>query len=391
MSFFMIMLLYVPSSFSQPTSNLIFTNDILVDSKTWTADLYLQSTDANPIELAVLTVGLEFPDATRNGGTITPSWVAGTSELTNTAQIPNSPGNATDTATVNGVLMRIIKMPGKTPPGAGNGSIISTAGPYGTRIGTLQLANTVDWPTSSFAQPNTIDTSLHSAYAFAFNAYVGGTTNTNITAQMTIVRSLTGPLLLVELTSFVSNVSGRQVNLNWETKTEVNSSKYEIDRALVGTKDATVTWGSVGAIQAAGNSNSPRKYSYTDKNLQAGKYQYRLKMIDFDGSYKLSNIVETEIAVPKNFELSQNYPNPFNPTTKIDYQVPVDAKVIMEVYNITGQKVVELVNQEQSAGYYSVNFGSSKLSSGVYIYRIVASDKATGNNFSSIKKMMLLK
>src|ERR1035437_6311300 len=276
MSFFMIMLLYIPSSFSQP-SNLIFTNDMLVDSKTWTVDLYLQSTDANPIELAVLTVGLEFPDATRNGGTITPSWVAGTSELTNTAQIPTSPGNATSTATVNGVLMRIIKMAGQNPPGDGNGSMIATGtgatGP-GTRIGTLKLANTVDWPTSSFTQPNTIDTSLHSAYAFAFNAYVG-TTNTNITERMIIVKNLTGPLLPVELTSFVSNISGRQVNLNWETKTEVNSSKYEIDRALVGTKDATVTWASVGTVNAAGNSNAPKKYSYTDKNLQAGKYQYR--------------------------------------------------------------------------------------------------------------------
>ena len=113
-------------------------------------------------------------------------------------------------------------------------------------------------------------------------------------------------------------------------------------------------------------------------------------MIDNDGSYKLSDVVETAIAVPKDFALSQNYPNPFNPSTKIDYQVPVDAKVIMEVYNITGQKVVELVNQQMSAGYYTVDFGASKLSSGVYIYRLAASD-AAGHNFSSIKKMMLLK
>ena len=122
-----------------------------------------------------------------------------------------------------------------------------------------------------------------------------------------------------------------------------------------------------------------------------GKYQYRLKMIDKDGSYKFSDIVEAEIALPKNFELSQNYPNPFNPSTKIDYQVPVDAKFILEVYNIAGQKVEELVNLEQPAGYYSVDFGTSKLSSGVYIYRIAASDKVTGNVFSSNKKMILLK
>ena len=90
--------------------------------------------------------------------------------------------------------------------------------------------------------------------------------------------------------------------------------------------------------------------------------------------------------------LSQNYPNPFNPTTKIDYQVPVDARVILEVYNIAGQKVAEIVNQDQSAGNYSVDFGSGgKLASGVYIYRMIATEKATGNNFSAIRKMMLMK
>ena len=97
--------------------------------------------------------------------------------------------------------------------------------------------------------------------------------------------------------------------------------------------------------------------------------------------------------MPKGFELSQNYPNPFNPSTVIDYQVPVDANVVLEVYNVTGQKVVELINQEQTAGYYSVSFGTStnKLASGVYFYRIAATEKGSGKNFSTIKKMMLLK
>ena len=190
----------------------------------------------------------------------------------------------------------------------------------------------------------------------------------------------------VELSTFTSTTNGRNVQLNWETKTEKNSYKFDIEREVSG-----ANWESICSVKAAVLSNSPKQYSFTDKNLQAGKYQYRLKMIDNDGSFEYSKIVETEVTSPKNFELSQNYPNPFNPSTRIDYQVPVDAKVILEVYNIAGQKVVELVNQEQSAGYYTVDFGASKLSSGVYIYRIVASDKATGNNFSSIKKMMLLK
>jgi hypothetical protein len=195
----------------------------------------------------------------------------------------------------------------------------------------------------------------------------------------------------VELTSFISFVTGRQVNLSWETKTEINSNQFEIERALVNTKDASVTWTTVGTVQASGSSFSPKKYSFSEKNLQAGRYQFKLKMIDIHGSLEYSKIIETEVAIPKNFELSQNYPNPFNPSTKIDYQLPIDSKVVMEVYNIAGQKIFELVNQEQSAGYYTIDFGSSKLPSGVYIYRIAAGDKAAGNNFSSIKKMMLLK
>jgi hypothetical protein len=79
----------------------------------------------------------------------------------------------------------------------------------------------------------------------------------------------------------------------------------------------------------------------------------------------LTALIETVIAgIPMNFAISQNYPNPFNPSTKINYQVPNDSRVILEVYNIAGQKVAELVNQDQSAGYYTVDFGTtSKLAS----------------------------
>jgi hypothetical protein len=192
--------------------------------------------------------------------------------------------------------------------------------------------------------------------------------------------------LPVELSSFTSNVNGRNVDLIWQTKTEKNSDKFVIER-----KTISDTWEAIASVKAAVLSNSPKNYSYADTKLQSGKYQYRLKMVDNDGSFAYSSIESAEVAIPKDFAVSQNYPNPFNPSTKIDYQVPADAKVILEVYNIAGQKVSELVNQEQLAGYYSVDFGASKLSSGVYIYRVVAIDKASGNNFSAIKKMMLLK
>ena len=193
------------------------------------------------------------------------------------------------------------------------------------------------------------------------------------------------PPLPVELSSFTSTVNGRDVFLKWETKTEKNSNKFEIERMV------NLVWTNIGSVNASVLSNSPKQYSFTERNLQTGKYQYRLKMIDNDGSFQYSQIVETEVAVPKNFDLSQNYPNPFNPSTKINYSIPSDSKVILEVFSINGEKIVQLVNENQSAGFYTVNFVNKNISSGVYFYHLIAVDKATGNNFSSIKKMLLLK
>jgi hypothetical protein len=193
--------------------------------------------------------------------------------------------------------------------------------------------------------------------------------------------------LPVEISTFTSIVNGRNVQLAWETKTEKNSSKFLIERSVSGSGN----WDAVGTVIASVLSNSPKQYSFTDKDLQVGKYQYRLKMIDNDGTFRYSKVIETEIAQPKNFELSQNYPNPFNPSTRISYSIPNDSRVTLDVYSISGEKVAQLVNEDQLSGYYSVNFGNKFLSSGVYLYRISAMDKATGKEFSSVKKMMLLK
>ncbi|MDR3666439.1 MAG: T9SS type A sorting domain-containing protein, partial [Ignavibacteriaceae bacterium] len=200
-----------------------------------------------------------------------------------------------------------------------------------------------------------------------------------------------GSPLPVELTSFTASVNGKNVLLTWSTASEKNAYYYSIERASVKNNIIQNDWIIAGEVKAAGNSLSPKLYSFIDKNISVGKFIYRLKMVDLDGSSSYSKSVESDIAVPKEFILSQNYPNPFNPSTKIDYQLPVDSKVVMEVFNIAGQKVSELVNKEQSAGYYTIDFGTSKLASGVYIYRLAAVDKSTGHNFSSIKKMILLK
>ncbi|MCF8242326.1 MAG: lamin tail domain-containing protein [Melioribacteraceae bacterium] len=104
------------------------------------------------------------------------------------------------------------------------------------------------------------------------------------------------------------------------------------------------------------------------------------------GSYEGDGVVGVnDDALPTVYKLEQNYPNPFNPTTTIRYAIPFDGLVELKVFNVLGQEVLTLVNQNQKPGFYDVQFNASKLASGVYIYSIKV------NDFVSVKKMMLLK
>jgi hypothetical protein len=118
-------------------------------------------------------------------------------------------------------------------------------------------------------------------------------------------------------------------------------------------------------------------------------------MIDNNGAFSYSKTIETDISLPENFELGQNYPNPFNPSTKISYSLPFDSKVTLEVYNLSCTMIGQLVNEQQPAGYYTVDFNSSSvsksISSGVYFYRLIVSNMKEASNFIAVKKMILLK
>lgn len=188
--------------------------------------------------------------------------------------------------------------------------------------------------------------------------------------------------LPVELTNFTAVINNRDVNLNWKTTTETNNSGFEIERKI-----SEGSWSKIGFVQGRGNSNHENSYSYSDRNLSKGTYNYRLKQIDFNGAYKYYNLVgNVSVGVPEKFELSQNYPNPFNPTTKINFSLPKDAKVTLTVFDISGREISRLLNSEfRAADYYSVDFNGANLASGVYFYRIEA------GTFIQTKKMMLVK
>lgn len=193
--------------------------------------------------------------------------------------------------------------------------------------------------------------------------------------------------LPVELASFTSNVNRNIVKLNWATSEEQNNAGFDIERKPIDSE----TWNKVGNVGGSGNSTQQKQYSFND-NVNTGNYNYRLKQIDFNGNFQYFDLSgEVIVGVPGDFKLSQNYPNPFNPTTKIDYDLPVDSKVNLKIYDMLGREAANLVNNDlQKAGYYTVQMNGVNMASGTYFFRIIAQG-SNGKDFVMTKKMLLVK
>jgi hypothetical protein len=186
--------------------------------------------------------------------------------------------------------------------------------------------------------------------------------------------------LPVELKSFTASVSKSDVLLNWSTATEINNQGFEIQRSKAGND-----YEQIGYVPGHGTTTEIQTYSYTDLKVASGNYTYRLKQIDFNGTFDYSDEVAVEVTAPVEFALEQNYPNPFNPSTVIKYSIPTEGFVNLAVYNLLGKEVALLVNGVQEAGRYEINFDASKLASGIYVYSLKS------GSFNSVKKMLLMK
>jgi hypothetical protein len=216
---------------------------------------------------------------------------------------------------------------------------------------------------------------------------------------------LFGPLP-VELVSFTGKLlSNKNVFLEWKTASELNHYGFEIEKAPSKSPPKGETpeeWVTIGFVESYGNPGSLVEYSFTDVTLHSSTIvKYRLKSIDNDGSFQYSDIVEIN-TLPLSYELSQNYPNPFNPSTKIKYSIPsvgtqYTVSVQIKVFDILGNEVAILVDEEKEPGGYEVTFNSHSgevgnlpagrhgLASGIYIYRLQTPE------FTSTKKMVLLR
>jgi len=184
----------------------------------------------------------------------------------------------------------------------------------------------------------------------------------------------------VELTNFTASVVSKSVQLNWTTATEKNNSGFEVQR-----KSNNKEWQPLGFVAGRGTTTEPSDYSFIDPVTNSGSYSYRLKQIDFDGTYEFSDAINVEVSLPLEFKLAQNYPNPFNPSTTIEFSIPNSEMVNIVVYNALGEKVTDLVNSVLPAGQHKVVFNARGLASGVYIVRMRA------GSFIETRKMNLLK
>ena len=199
-----------------------------------------------------------------------------------------------------------------------------------------------------------------------------------------------GTPLPVELTTFIASVFTATVTLSWQTATEVNNYGFEVERRKIQNSEVrsqNPEWTKVGFIPGNGTSNAPHNYYFTDENLTAGRFVYRLKQVDNDGTFKYSQSAEVEISAgPKVFALNQNYPNPFNPTTTISFTLTEDGLTTLKVYDILGREVATLVNEElKAAVLHRATFNASTISSGIYFYRLESSKQ------TQVRKLIFLR
>lgn len=194
-----------------------------------------------------------------------------------------------------------------------------------------------------------------------------------------IISGYNDPSVPVELASFSASVVNGNIALNWVTASELNNKGFNVERQNSG------NWETLGFVPGFGTTTEAQTYSFIDESPISGINYYRLKQIDFDGSFEYSNTIEVDLNVPFHFTMEQNYPNPFNPATTINFELTQNGPVTLKIYDILGNLVTTLVNEVKPAGRHLISFDASGFSSGVYFYTL-SSKEGTIN-----KKMLLLK
>lgn len=193
--------------------------------------------------------------------------------------------------------------------------------------------------------------------------------NTNVIYDSLTATTLPLP---VELTSFIAISFENKIELQWSTATEIDNYGFDIIR-----NDEKI-----GFVPGSGNSSSYKSYKFVDNTYLVNSI-YKLKQIDINGTYVYSKPIT--LLNLCSFTLNQNYPNPFNPNTIISYSIPYDGLVNISIYNILGEKVIDLVNTVMPGGNHMIDFNATNLSSGIYMYKL------SFDSMNIVKKMIYIR
>lgn len=179
------------------------------------------------------------------------------------------------------------------------------------------------------------------------------------------------------------------MNISWSTFTETENIGFHIFRSE--SEHGQYEQISQALIPGAGNSENEKNYKYVDDTTIAGNtYYYRLADYSLKGGNRKHKPVKVFVELPSEYSLKQNYPNPFNPETKISFSLKETGKVLLNIYNLQGQRVKTLINQQSQAGFHVVKWNGTndlgiQVPSGVYLCKIQV------NDFVQTRKMMFTK
>ncbi len=200
------------------------------------------------------------------------------------------------------------------------------------------------------------------------------------------VSALNAQALPVELTAFDVKLQSETALLQWRTASETNNAGFRVEHQAPQADGDEAAWTSLGFVEGHGTTTEAQAYAHRVEDLAPGVHRFRLQQMDFDGAFAYSPTVEVSVGMKETHRLSASYPNPFSARTRFALTVGQAQHVRVAVYNVLGQEVALLHDDELRANTaHSFTFASGALPSGLYLVR------ATGTSFAETQRVVLVK